>query len=51
MYTDINECADDVLNTCDANAECNDTDGSFVCQCVLGYTGNGSICSGKLPSA
>lgn len=45
---DIDECADDMLNNCDANAVCTDTDGSFNCQCNNGYTGNGSICFGKL---
>ena len=43
---DIDECA--VLN-CDPNATCTNTAGSFACTCNQGYTGDGSVCTGKLP--
>ena len=32
---------------CDENALCNNTDGSFVCDCQSGFVGNGFICAGK----
>ncbi|XP_069119594.1 uncharacterized protein [Argopecten irradians] len=40
--TNVNEC--DVANLCGDHAECRDTNGSYACDCVQGYTnaGNGS---------
>ncbi|XP_076814750.1 IgGFc-binding protein-like [Clavelina lepadiformis] len=38
---DINECR---TNPCDENASCTNTDGSFVCRCNAGYTGDGTRC-------
>ena len=32
---------------CDANANCENTDGSYICQCHTGYTGDGAVCSGR----
>ena len=43
-YADINECAGN--HTCDTNADCIDTDGSYWCQCLSGFTGDGYICTG-----
>lgn len=40
---DVDECEN---NICDANAVCNNTEGSYVCRCNEGYTGNGRICTG-----
>ena len=44
---DIDECQLN-LHTCDANAGCSNTIGSFNCQCNLGFTGNGFACAGKI---
>ena len=41
----MDECAE--KNTCDANAECTDTPGSFVCTCKEGFSGDGFTCTGK----
>ena len=43
--SDINECD---LNThnCSNNAECFNTNGSFVCNCSVGFSGNGVLCEG-----
>ena len=41
---DINEC---LTNPCNLNARCTDNQGSFVCQCNAGYSGNGFVCSSK----
>lgn len=43
---DINECVDDMLNTCDVSATCTDADGSFQCLCDNGYSGDGFSCTG-----
>ncbi len=43
-FIDINEC---LANPCHVNATCNDTEGSFVCQCDAGYSGNGFNCSSR----
>ena len=45
--TDIDECEQGDHN-CDLNAECSNTVGSFECDCYAGFTGNGTICDGKL---
>ncbi len=45
--TDIDEC---VVGTdgCHNNANCMNTMGSFTCECMLGYTGNGKqTCQGN----
>ena len=39
---DINECLFD--HDCNSNAICNNTEGSFSCECKLGYFGNGVTC-------
>ncbi|CAH3181644.1 unnamed protein product, partial [Porites lobata] len=40
----VNECITGEHN-CDANADCNDTEGSFECTCKPGYYGNGVNCT------
>jgi hypothetical protein len=43
-HLDVNEC---LLNsTCDANARCNNTEGSYTCTCDSGYSGDGISCDG-----
>ena len=44
-FADVNECITGV-NNCDANADCNNTEGSFECTCKPGYSGNGVYCIG-----
>ena len=46
FYTDVNECMND-QHTCDLHANCTNTDGSYTCACIDGYTGDGNICFGK----
>ena len=41
----MNECLDTSARACDANALCMNSEGSFECQCFLGYVGNGLNCS------
>lgn len=49
ILLDINECASEDNNECDSNALCTNTEGSYVCRCIKGYTGDGKNCTGKLP--
>ena len=42
---DILECD---ATPCHTHANCTDTDGSYLCECHIGYTGDGYNCSGKL---
>ena len=42
----MDECADDTLNECHENGDCNNTIGSYDCMCTIGYTGDGFNCSG-----
>ena len=46
--TDINECAGN--STCDDNADCVDSDGSYWCQCLPGFQGDGYNCTGQSPA-
>ncbi|XP_015776013.1 PREDICTED: neurocan core protein-like [Acropora digitifera] len=41
---DIGECKNDP-SICDVNADCHNTDGSYICICKSGYTGDGKTCS------
>lgn len=43
--TDIDECIIKSDN-CHDNATCNDTIGSFTCECQAGFSGNGTYCQG-----
>ena len=42
---DVDECLNLSTRTCDVNAFCTNTEGSFVCNCSLGYIGDGFNCS------
>ena len=46
FHIDYDECAVGNDN-CDTNATCNDTDGSYACNCNEGFTGDGFTCSSK----
>ena len=46
FHTDINECTNG-QHTCNLQATCTNTDGSYTCTCIDGYTGDGDICFGK----
>jgi hypothetical protein len=37
-------------HNCAINATCTDNEGSFVCTCNAGHTGNGTICLGIFSS-
>jgi hypothetical protein len=44
-HLDSNECLPD--SPCHANATCNNTEGSYLCTCDSGYSGDGFTCNGK----
>lgn len=46
LFVDIDECTSDTDN-CAEQATCIDNDGSFICTCNDGYTGNGMICDSE----
>ena len=48
MYIELDECSDPSLNDCDVNANCTDIPGSYMCDCVLGYKGNGTSCESMI---
>ncbi|XP_030856065.1 uncharacterized protein LOC105436405 isoform X4 [Strongylocentrotus purpuratus] len=41
---DVDECATEFTNDCDANAVCINSPGSYRCECNLGFFGNGQVC-------
>lgn len=43
---DVDECANPESNDCDPNALCTNTEGSYVCRCIKGFTGDGKRCTG-----
>ncbi|CAB4003939.1 3-oxoacyl-[acyl-carrier- ] synthase, mitochondrial [Paramuricea clavata] len=43
IIKDKDECT--TADPCDENAICNNTDGSFVCRCHSGFSGDGFICT------
>jgi len=45
-FSDINECLTN-SGGCSVNALCTNTPGSFLCQCQIGYSGNGFTCTGS----
>lgn len=45
-FSDIDECST-IDSPCHTNATCTDIVGSFVCQCVQGFSGNGITCEGS----
>ena len=44
-FIDIDECSER-FHTCDGNANCTNTDGSFKCECEIGFSGDGHTCTG-----
>ena len=48
-FLDVNECALGKHN-CDANANCTDTIGSYMCACNIGYEGDGFNCTSETHS-
>ena len=43
---DIDECAQE-MDDCHHLAICVNTEGSYTCICMSGYTGNGTYCTGQ----
>ena len=49
---DVDECKDSNgnLHNCHSLAMCNNSNGTFHCVCIGGYTGNGTHCAGRIES-
>ena len=45
LVSDVDECATNT-HDCAADADCINTDGSFICSCQVGYIGDGKLCQG-----
>jgi len=46
LNADIDECESVEQNDCGPNALCTNTEGSYLCRCDEGYTGDGKTCAG-----
>ena len=44
---DVDECSAN-SHSCDINAVCSNTLGSYACACKAGYSGDGKTCTGEL---
>lgn len=44
--SDVDECLSNTSNNCSPDALCQNTDGSFRCECMANHTGNGTFCRG-----
>ena len=42
----MDECSV-VVGACDSNASCQNTEGSYGCACMTGFTGDGKTCTGE----
>ena len=49
LFIDVDECVQN-STLCNINANCTNTDGSYMCQCQDGYEGDGINCTGILMS-
>ena len=47
MFADIDECTAGTHNCPATVADCVNLPGSFTCECVAGYTGDGFTCTGE----
>ena len=45
LKLDIDECSSDT-SSCDQNADCTNSDGSYSCACKRGFSGDGVACTG-----
>jgi hypothetical protein len=46
LSLDIDECSSSGMNDCHVEANCTNTQGSYICTCKEGYTGDGKDCQG-----
>ena len=46
LFLDVDECATSIHN-CHFNSTCTNINGTFLCICNRGFTGNGTFCEGK----
>lgn len=46
-HADVDECSNG-MDSCDTNADCVNTEGSYQCHCRAGYKGNGTHCTSKV---
>lgn len=44
--SDVDECSAD-LSPCDENTNCINNDGSYICTCNQGFSGDGKTCEGN----
>lgn len=47
LIADIDECTSPERNSCHSNTLCTNTEGSYICRCLIGYSGDGKNCTGK----
>ena len=45
LFIDINECGA-IPAPCDVNANCKNNEGSYLCFCRVGFSGDGKTCEG-----
>ena len=48
LTSDIDKCSDASINECHSKAVCTNTQGSYTCECLNGFSGNGRDCEGEV---
>ena len=46
LSPDVDECSQGLVGICSPLAECKNTLGSYKCECLTGYHGDGKSCTG-----
>lgn len=46
-FLDVDECKENLDDRCNGNAVCINTEGSYACECMPGFVGDGEYCECK----
>ena len=47
FFLDFDECENSVSNNCHKYADCENVVGTYICECIEGFFGDGMECQGR----